>query len=291
MPAKNERKCCDAVARILEQRASVQRANERTPENEGGRIDYTFDLGELRFAVEHTEVEAFDGQKRADADFEAFMLPVESALQVYATPPGLFRLWVPIDACSGLKARARRRKQEAVIGWGKEAITRLKEKAPPSVTRSEFPNGFACIERDVVEGIPLHLRHEVYWSPMPRLEGRVLAGRFAPDQQQLYSMREARVEKALQSHCPKLHDCKQAGATAVLVLENHVSLSDHAEIAESIFGLVGERTDMPDEVFLVDTCLSGEWYVWSLIRSGVLWPDENTRQRYRTFDPTTLIEV
>ena len=42
--------------------------------------EYVFDLAGQTYALEHTVVEAFDGQIHKDFDFAAFIVPIERAL-------------------------------------------------------------------------------------------------------------------------------------------------------------------------------------------------------------------
>jgi len=85
MPAKpidNERRACGAVVRVLEERRGAVRANGRSPEDErvGPPVEYVFDLGGRTYALEHTVVEAFDGQIHKDVDFAAFVGLLAAAL-------------------------------------------------------------------------------------------------------------------------------------------------------------------------------------------------------------------
>src|SRR5881394_437723 len=67
----NERKACDAFVRSLEALAGKVRSNPYSPEDEGLEppIEYAFDLGNQSYAVEHTVVEAFEGQIDSNVDF------------------------------------------------------------------------------------------------------------------------------------------------------------------------------------------------------------------------------
>jgi hypothetical protein len=67
---------------VLEERHGAVRANGRSPEDErvGPPVEYVFDLGGRTYALEHTVVEAFDGQIHRDVDFAAFVAPIAAAL-------------------------------------------------------------------------------------------------------------------------------------------------------------------------------------------------------------------
>lgn len=88
MPAKpidNERRACDAVVRVLEERHGAVRADGRSPEDEriGSPVEYVFDLGGRTYAPEHTVVEAFDGQIHKDVGFRG----LRGADRCRARPP------------------------------------------------------------------------------------------------------------------------------------------------------------------------------------------------------------
>lgn len=55
-------------------------------------------------------------------------------------------------------------------------------------------------------------------------------------------------------------------------------------------GLLTDRSDAPDEIFFVDTCISGQWTAWSIFRDKTFWPDEESSNRYSEFDPSELCD-
>jgi hypothetical protein len=81
-PIDNERKACDAVARCLEALWNTKRVNERCPEKDGrgAPVDYVFDLADKTRALEHTIIEAFEGQIHTGVDFARFIAPIQDAL-------------------------------------------------------------------------------------------------------------------------------------------------------------------------------------------------------------------
>jgi hypothetical protein len=61
----NQGKACDAVVRVLEERASATRRNPRYPEKDGSAppVEYVFELGDTTYALEHTIIEAFERRR------------------------------------------------------------------------------------------------------------------------------------------------------------------------------------------------------------------------------------
>src|SRR5664279_3947107 len=93
-PINNERKACDAVARCLEDLADSKRSNAHSPEDDkiGPPVEYVFDLGGKKYAVEHTIVEAFEGQIHTGVDFGSFITPITDALDHHLPSPGTYKL-------------------------------------------------------------------------------------------------------------------------------------------------------------------------------------------------------
>ena len=92
-PVNNERKGCDAVARVLETRSGAMRQNPRYPEKDGSGapVDYVFDLARKTYAFEHTIIEAFERQIHTSVDFGKFVAPIELALDHQMPRPGIAR--------------------------------------------------------------------------------------------------------------------------------------------------------------------------------------------------------
>ena len=68
------------------------------------------------------------------------------------------------------------------------------------------------------------------------------------------------------------------------MLENgDISLSNHVPILEAAEAALADRSDKPDELWLVDTTIEKEWTAWCLIRDGVSFPDEEDRAQILGF--------
>src|SRR6516225_4207659 len=126
-PIDNERKSCDAVARVLEELSSAVRSNPRCPEKDGSGppVEYVFDLAGKTYAFEHTIIEAFEDQIRTSVDFGKFAAPIEATLDHHMPSPGMYYLTFPIDPCAGLNPRDIPKTQEAVIAWTRAKAAEL----------------------------------------------------------------------------------------------------------------------------------------------------------------------
>jgi hypothetical protein len=292
MASPNERKLCDAIARIIEVRTNSARTNSIVPERLGHKapIDYAFQIQNQTYAFEHTSVEAFEGQIGNGKNIETFLSPIREALDGAVPPPGIYYLNIPFETLVGVKRKTWPQIQRTIIQWARDTAAEFHEAAPSRRTRSECPGGVEQSARTTIEGVPVLLRREVHWSTGARFDGRLFPGAYVP--KDYGNGRALRIARALDDKCPKLHYWKQQGATTILILENaDVALSNHMLIGESLISSISQRNDIPDEVFLADTCIEKEWTIWSLFRANTPWPDEETNTRYKEFDPIQLNAV
>jgi hypothetical protein len=260
-PIDNERKACDAVARALEALTNATRSNAYSPEDAGesNPVEYVFDLAGKEYAIEHTIVEAFQGQINTGVDFGAFIAPIENALDHKLPAPGMFRLVFSIDPSKGIKRGDMEKTQAAIIAWVREKALELHAECAEQPTRDQKLRGYSNFRRGSVDGLngDIRLYRETGWWMPEKGKGRLLAARVAPPDPE--ELRKERVKAALNKKLPKLTAWKDQGARSILVLENgDLILSNHILILEAVeHGLAG-RTDAPDEIWLVDTTVETE---------------------------------
>jgi hypothetical protein len=291
-PIDNERKACDAVARSLEDLASAKRSNAHSPEDDkvGPPVEYVFDLGSQKYALEHTIVEAFDGQIRTDVDFASFIAPITLALDQKLPPPGKFDLCFSIHPSKGMNAKAIAKTQANIIAWVEKNAAELHAEHPDQPDRRQKPRGHRSSRKGVIDGVELLLTRETGWWMPDRAKGRLFLIRFAPKDHE--ALRPVRLKKAADAKLLKLNRWKTHGARSVLVLENgDMALSNHGVILDGIEDAFKGRADPPDEVWLVDTTIKKEWTVWCLLRDGLSFPDEESSVRFRDFNPGDLTSV
>jgi hypothetical protein len=288
---KNERKVCDAVARVLEERTGIKRSGARTPEKDGqgAPVEYRFDLGQKNYALEHTIVEAFDRQIHSGVDFNALVTPIIDAIGDTLPKPGVYYVTFPLNASDQIRRKDFPALQAAVGTWMRSAAVRLYARQMQMADGDPYGKDFAL--REIPSGVPfeLHMTRSLFRDIPPSANGRLFLSRFAPKDRE--NLRITRIRRALNTKCPKLSQCKEEGARTVLILENNdIALTNHIIIGDSVRVLLKERDDVPDEIFLVDTCVD-DWAVWSLYRDGIFWPDEATDTRYREVNPRMLDTV
>ena len=78
----NEGKACDAVVKLLEKRTGKNRADVSHPEKIGigPPVELRLRLGKQSYAIEHTQIEAFEGQIHTAEEFGQFISPVTNEL-------------------------------------------------------------------------------------------------------------------------------------------------------------------------------------------------------------------
>jgi hypothetical protein len=291
MVAKNERKICDAVARILEERAGMQRSGARTPEKDGqgAPVEYRFDMGKQNYALEHTIIEAYDRQIESGVDFNELVQPIMDVIGAALPKPGVYYVTFPLDVTDQLNRKNYVTAQTAVTTWIREAASKLYARQLHMAPGERIGKDFSYVER--VPGMPfeLHMTRSLFRDIPSQANGRLFVSRFTPKAG--HELRTARLQRALDRKCPKLKRCKEEGATSILILENNdIALTNHILVGDTILPLIAARSDVPDEVFLVDTCVE-EWTIFSMIRGDRLWPDGNEAVRYREVNPAGLNEV
>jgi hypothetical protein len=174
----------------------------------------------------------------------------------------------------------------------REQAILLCAEAPKRKSKHERPFGYEKVCKGNPPGVPfsLHLMRRVGWSLSAKQDGILTVSRFAPPK--VEEMRSERLRRALDTKLPKLFRCKQEGATSVLVLEDDdIALTNEVLIGDALQELLLGRADIPDQIYLVETCIDAFWTVWPLMRDGIFWPDDNTEERFFDFGPDTLIDL
>jgi hypothetical protein len=280
-----------AVARSLEDLLKAKRSNAYSPEDSkvDKSVEYVFDLGAVKYAMEHTIVEAFDGQIQTNVDFEYFIKPITDALDHRLPAAGTYRLCFTVHPGKGLRKRLAE-VQASIIKWVRESAAELHAEFPAELSRGERPHGYRAVRDAVVEGVEVQLSRETGWWMPDKAKGRLFPMRIAPKNYE--ALRQTRLQKAMGKKLPKLQLWGEFGARTVLILENRdMALSNHVVILEAAEIALRTRPDAPDELWLVDTTIVQEWTVWCLIRDGVSFPDEDTSVRYRQYNPRDLVDV
>lgn len=271
---RNEGKVCDAVVRVLERRERRQRTDVVRPDAPGraSQVDFQVRLGAKVYAIEHTQIEAYENQVRSDRRFTDLIGPVKARLSGTLPGDAVYDLEFPVETGLGKKSSDLSRAQEDLVQWvrAKAAALDLRAIAISTDEESFGPLHHSVSEKSLGFPYKVTLRrrrrsHRTHGAP-----GSLHVARVAPDD--LAGPRLERLRRALKEKCPKLDRCKAAGARTVLVLEStDLSLSNSVDIRETLVSVLAERDDAPDEVYLVET-VSTAWFVYPLAVDGVYCP-------------------
>jgi hypothetical protein len=274
---------------VLEEYAGAARSTVTFPEctGIGPPVDLRLEIAGQCIVLEHTEIEAFSGQIRMDRQFEDLIAPVIKELSGKLPGPAVYSLVFPIDAQLGLGREETRGALRACIEWVRENAQGLHDQDPLLPSRHQRPFGVKTANRGRPPGFPFDvtLQRQMHWRLADRFHGRLQVMRVAPPN--VAQLRVARLEQALNRKCPKLALCKAAGARTVLVLEDSdVALSNHVLIGHGLAGLLAQRTDLPDDIYLVETAAT-PWSVRPLKRDDNLQPEDS----WRDFEPAALVDL
>ncbi len=181
-PINSERKACDAVARSLEAIKGTMRTSAHSPEDNkvGPLVEYVFNLGDQKYAVEHTIVEAFDDQIHTGVEFGNFVAPISDALDHHMPSPGRYRLAFPLHPSKGLKSKNIPKVQASIIEWVKTSAAELHSECPEQPPKAYKPRGHTNFRKDTVASVDLLLNRETGWWVPDKAKGRLLCARFAP---------------------------------------------------------------------------------------------------------------
>ncbi len=285
----NEGKACDAIVRLLEMRTGERRTDIRYPEldGRGPPVELRLSVGGQDYAIEHTQIEAFEDQIQTGEEFGRLINPVVKELSGRLPGPGIYYLYFPIDARVGAKGNELDKARSDLTEWVGEHARRLHAKNPEKPTRERNPRGFEDEYKARPPGFPYEvtLRREAHWSLSTQHDGVLLPGRYAPEE--VEALRTVRLQTALDRKCPKLWRCKEDGARTVLVLEdNDISLSNYVIIGDALAGLLNERPNLPDEIYLVESAIN-RWHVRVMKYDEEYFPEEDLT----VFDSAELVDI
>ncbi len=289
---KHERKICDAVTRILEQRTCKTRANTRVPERDriGPPVEYRFELGDQHYALEHTLVEPFEDEMQIGAHFHDFIQPIQVEIGQTLPRPGTYYAVFPLNPSAGMKPNDRAEARRVVIEWLKGKALELYGRKSQMGPDDRYGEDLHLCERPPGLNFEIAVSRSLFRDIPPNAGGRLFISRFAPQNHE--GLRKERIKRSLDDKCPKLLRCKTEGASTVLILENRdISLTNHALVGTALEESAARRHDIPDEIFYVDTTIEERWTVWLLYRNGVALPDDDNQVRYREFEPSLLTEI
>ena len=269
----NEGKACDAVVRLLEKWTGETRSDIRYPERDliGPRVDLRLKLGVQEYAIEHTRIEPFKNQIKTGTTFKKITDCVKQRISGKLPGPACYALHVPVDIC--LPKKRGNQALDSLVEWIQTSAQIMHER---NLIRSR-PMLSSYRSNDRIQGTPTGFNCTIEllrWpdaSTLGRKPGFLGAKLVSPDD--LETHRSKRLRQAFADKFPKLEQCKKDGARTILVLENiDIALTSFDLIGEQLPMLLAERTDSPDEIYLVET-YANPWWVYLMKRDNDHWPN------------------
>jgi hypothetical protein len=201
-------------------------------------------------AVEHTRVEAFEGQVRDDKAFLRLLEPVQPATA--GRVPGTFAIRIDVGVAS--KARVKvEDAQRVIIEWVLAEAATMAIGESRTLGKPHLPF-IVTLRRERAQG------------------AKVLAGRFLPADFSIDDQRPVRIRRALLDKCPKLAQWAKGGESVLILESNDLPLSNHVEIGHSVVTELAAVSDVPNHIIVVETELWPELVLWVVKEHGHVFP-------------------
>lgn len=232
------------MLRILEAEHGAQRLIHSRDTRTSRGIEIVCDIGDQRFALEHTLIEPFPDSQR---DFIAFGRVFDPAfaecLADVLKPDLAYTLSVDVGAFLKFKGRKLPDVRGALMTWARGAVARLPE---PPRDRGRTETRIHAMQPET----PVRVTLACYYCP--KLGGRLLPERRVPHN--LESLRRARLLKALETKGPKLQAASADRARTVLVAENFdFAITNESLLVEAFDELCMRVPHPPHDIYVVDT--------------------------------------
>ena len=273
----NEGKACDAVVRCIERRTGEARAAIRRPETDGigPPVDFCLRLGAQEYAVEHTQIEAIPGLIRTGEGYKQLIGPVIDDVSGTLPGPAVYALHFPMDTHLGVNPAELDRIRRDFIAWIRAQAESLYERNRDDLERAYISPRYLDSIEARSPGFPYSVRLCIGVARSNSQRGDLRPARLSLDEEELEAGRADRLRDALDHKCPKLQRYKQDGARTILALESGaIALTDHVLVGECLSALLPERTDLPDEIYLVETQVNS-WTVRCMKLDAEHWPMEH----------------
>ena len=287
----NEGKACDAVVRFLEKQTGETRADIRHPERDGNGppVDLRLKLGDQEYAIEHTRIEPFEDQIKASLILYEINNYLKRNISGALPGPAYYKLHVPMDIHLPEKKKKRSQALKNLVEWIQTKAQYLHDR---NASQSRLANNPHLADSQI-KGKPEGINCTIELLRWPnavlirRKPGDFVAEFICPPT--LEGLRTDRLRRAFVAKCPKLKRCKEEGARTVLVLESRdIDLTRHDLIGNQLPILLVEHTDVPDEIYLVETH-SDLWWVFRMKLDNDHWPTVGMPQSNQSiYEPDKL---
>jgi len=256
----NQRECCDIVVRILESTENDIGLDQYAPDERQQEIkaaDWHVSLAGKHYWIEHTQIEPYANAIKSDAKYLQLLRQLEETT------------FEPLPNHVGLIIRVSHNtydlRQRDLAEITRKATGEINKRIPGFTNLND--DEFSLQTRFTVGPIEFRL---LATTKTPH-QGEVFFKRLSPVN--LEELRYARIERALSEKIEKFRTISGDENNTVLVLEfkDHY-LSDHSAIISKIEKICADGSNVPDELFLIDTSQSRR-QVWHVISNRKIKPD------------------
>lgn len=277
----NEGKACDAVLRSIEARMGATRRALIFPEktHSVGPVELVCHVGIQQFAFEHTRIEPFAGHIQLEAEAKRHFQPITERVASQLPVESRYELNVPAGAMLGLNDRAARPIQDALVRW---ILATAPQLPTARLGRYTLP-----IQKVAPPGVPfivsLH-RWPRDGFPFPFVTQHSVTG-------DIEARRCERIETAYNRKVPKLMQWRKSGARTILILEeDDIFLTNHFNVADALAKVEAQRTERPDEIYLL-SIFTSTWLITRLRYDSRNLYDFSVDERFWEAHPSDLSNV
>lgn len=271
--SRNESKVCNAVVKCLEVLTGKARREVRFPDKEtagDGKVDMIVKLGREEYAIEHTRLEAFEGEiKAVGVEIEQVCHVLKARLGDGIPGPSYYSVNFVADFCLPGGMKERRQALEEIVEWVRKAIEVLHERKVCRQGSREQPHVGADWIKRCQRGNGFNFEMSVVRWPFAEAAGfkpgSLLVGPVVKPGalSRWEEMGKERVRRAYRRKVPKLLERKGAGARTVLAFESENVREDVAR--GEVGRLAAEERNALDEVYVVERIHAG-WLVVTIKR-------------------------
>lgn len=265
----NEEALCNAVVRMLEWEAEVERGRVTYPERDGSGppVEMRVEVADRRYAIEHTLVEPFPKAFQAGAEFTEFAAPLHDLFYGNMPKPGTYELIFPVHPTAGRHRREHAALRARIAAWVEEAAQALHTECPERLGRNQLPHGYQGTRTGKFEQLEITLTRRVRWSESDKHDGALFLVRSVGED--LEDQRLVRVQTSLARKLPKLLECGDQGDVTILILEwTDIALTNQIVLARALEAALADYPVWPDHIFLADTAVPGMWHFFQPVAQG-----------------------
>ncbi|MYA35420.1 MAG: hypothetical protein F4030_07170 [Gammaproteobacteria bacterium] len=268
-----EGKACDAVLKRIEICSGATRSNLWIPEIEqvGPPVDLRVTVGEQEYAFEHTLLQSHSDSISDVATFNTIHKFIRGRTPNPLPGSVHYQLRIPNQVSLPKGRKYREQALNSILEWVVDTAQQLHDRRWEVPWEGTFVNNY-------IKGKPKYFDQdfELFRWPdglqTPYTPG-VLSMEFSAPEHIEQPLGDA-ISEAFAKKFPKLNDCKKLGARTVLILEGiGLPVGHHEYIGNVLPDLLAQRTDCPDEIYLVEPYDDRlPWWIWPLKRDEKHWP-------------------